>query len=261
MAGTAYDFVSPPAPDALSRAGADLVFLYAQESRWPGSEWVNDVLARGIGIILIWERGTLDSHGGYQSGVRDAQRAEAFAASVGYPARATMFYNLGDTNSHGADGYETVIADYVRGIRSVNPGRLIGGYGPGRAFAELDGVFRWVPETWNPGPADVVQIANSPSPLPNTDINVLHNVGMPQWGGHGGPTIPGDDNELNDIEKKQLSEVHAALVGKGFGADIQSHVLATSKKVEALHNAFFNKVYGVDLQSLIIAVYKKVLGR
>lgn len=191
-------------PSGQELADAGIVFAIAytgQGKPVPTREYLDDLRAHGVGFAFVGESYATRGFEGYSAGFVDAHYDDNQAASRGYPAGCVIFRALADTSN--VAGHEGAIAEYARGYRdglADASGRYVaGGYGPKAACEAARPYMQWLWGVWTwgygfgvcpdppPPDASLYQDANRPPPLPETDTNVISDLGIPYWRPDGQP--------------------------------------------------------------------------
>lgn len=194
----AVDFWGAPDPNAL---GAINPWPYTGNAQ-PSDAWFAAVAAlHNSPQAMIQETYSTRSQEGYAAGVYDCQFAEARARKRGV---GIVDYAISDGNS--ADVWDA--SEYGRGISDTATLRYFGygalgvlgsffagalaGRGAGLLVIGCDGAGgEHVPSTW--GSANLVTQVVGPSPIPGTDLNLVH-VDL-----QGADMTPEESQRLNEV--------------------------------------------------------------
>ena len=218
MPDIALDFSwQHPGVDELVANGVKAILFYSRVST-PPSDYIEAVLAAGIGALPIFETDATRSFLGFNAGREDAAEAAGDLSRIGVPEGVRLYVNMADTPS--VAGNEALIRDYANGFAESFPGKWrLGTYGPLSALrAAQEGSRRfdalWGVETWHPrGSGDptnnfavwadepdvvLVQMANVPPPISGTDANWIVKPDLGTWGGE-------DDMAISDEQMKTLA--------------------------------------------------------
>lgn len=203
----AVDFVVAPDPAALQEHDLE-PWPYTGNAR-PSADWVNECRSLGVApTVFIQETVSTRSQEGYQAGVYDCQFAEARARALGHVG--PIDYVVSDGNS--ADVWDA--SEYGRGISDTATLRYFGygalgvlasffagaraGEGAGLLVRGVDGAGgEHVPSTW--GNANLVTQVVGPSPIPNTDLNLVH--------------VDLEEQDMTPEESQRLNEVWGTIQG------------------------------------------------
>src|ERR1700758_526591 len=103
-----------------------------------------DLVANGLDVLCVVERGTTDADGGYTAGESTAQAALACARALGIPDDVVI------CAANDKPGYSQADVDYVRGFRDVLGLGRTGAYGSGPyvALCATQSVASWL---WQSG--------------------------------------------------------------------------------------------------------------
>lgn len=213
--GFALDFSGArPTPEAVKATGAEGVLVYTGNYR-PSDQDLDAYRAAGLTVVFIQESAATRAWQGYPAGVQDAQFADSRT-----PAGSLVYYNGSDTPN--VAGHEQAISDYFRGVGETTREAIVGAYG---SMATLDAARAghpkvqrlWGVETWNPlrvrrgwdgYPLDLMQLANTASPIPNTDRDDILSA---LW-------ARGEDVSLTSTQALQLTSIFADVTAlwKGY---------------------------------------------
>lgn len=196
-----FDFASWQGvdPAGLVAAGGGVVLVYMAPNRYePSGEFIQSCHDAGLGVVFIGESYATRAYEGYNAGLADAGWWDVRATVLGYPPECVIYYVLGDTNGADEAAHVGPISDYVRGLSDASGRDVIGVYG-GRAAidaarAASPKVQRaWGVETWGPWDGtdlDLMQIANTPSPVGGTDWDQMFRDDVGQWPRPSAPAPP-----------------------------------------------------------------------
>ncbi len=193
----AIDFsFARPTPQAVSDLNLDIL-VYTGNAR-PDKAYLDAMRAAGVAVTLIQESDPNRAQQGYNAGVADAQYADSRADEVGYPNHASIAYVVSDGSATNPSTGGDAIAAYAKGVQDTSR-RPFFFYGNQYAVDNaVSGANRalgsWVPSTW--GTATLLrQEANLASPIPDTDLNTVHQE-YAAWGqGVPTPTPPKEDDD------------------------------------------------------------------
>ncbi|MGV0791503.1 DUF1906 domain-containing protein [Mycolicibacterium sp. XJ1819] len=163
------------AADEIKAAGYDGALVYVSELR-PGADfdfkpvtrqYADSLRAAGLHVVSCYQYGKpgwptpSDYTRGYDGGVADAQTAQQLHSAAGGPPAAPIFFSIDEDID--LDTWNTVAADWLRGINSVLGVSRTGVYGHSRtcAWAIEDGVigpsttdghwWAWQTRAWSGG--------------------------------------------------------------------------------------------------------------
>ncbi len=208
MTLTALDasYTQHPAPE-VSGAGFSVAMYYTGNAR-PSAGYLAELVAYGIGVMLIQESNPERALEGYGAGVVDGQYAARRVEEAGLPDWVTIPLCVSDNTANTPSGAAAAIAiqAYVQGFSDACGNHRIALYGnrfavdAGRNVAKV--VWTWVPSTWYANDSDGMwQMANIPSPLDGTDLNwiliPLAQVGA--WGTSAPAPAPTPETEDDDM--------------------------------------------------------------
>jgi hypothetical protein len=219
MPDIALDFSSqhPDVSDLVAK-GVKAILFYSRVST-PPRDYLESVIAAGIGALPIFETAATRSFGGFDAGSNDAAEAEGDLHRLGVPEGVRLYVNMADTPD--VAGNEDMIRDYANGFAKSFPKKWrLGAYGPlgalraaqrgSRRFDALWGVETWHPDgsgnpnknfaVWAKEPDVVlVQMANVAAPIGGTDANWIVKPDLGAWGGE-------DDMAISDEQMATLAQ-------------------------------------------------------
>ena len=219
MPDIALDFSSqhPDVSDLVAK-GVKAILFYSRVST-PPRDYLESVIAAGIGALPIFETAATRSFGGFDAGSNDAAEAEGDLHRLGVPEGVRLYVNMADTPD--VAGNEDMIRDYANGFAKSFPKKWrLGAYGPlgalraaqrgSRRFDALWGVKTWHPDgsgnpnknfaVWAKEPDVVlVQMANVAAPIGGTDANWIVKPDLGAWGGEDDMAI--SDEQMNTLGK------------------------------------------------------------
>lgn len=211
----AFDFSGArPDPAEIVAAGGSgaLAYLGSGKPR-PDPGYIAALHAAGLWFVFIQESYASRAYEGYDAGAVDAHVAEADADAAGYPEECAIYVALGDTNRGDAAAHVAGIAEYARGFGDALRRPVFGGYGSREAVdaacaAQPKMQFRWTVETWGAnfeGYDHIVQMANTPSPIADTDLDQTFQADVGQWPRPGGapPAPPTPRSQEDDMDLYQ----------------------------------------------------------
>ncbi len=227
----AADAAGNPSPQALKDSGALFVGRYVgtQFQHFGVSRsYIDDCLAVGVGVLLIFEEWSSQFLGGYDVGRQMMNRMHDGWRALGAPDTIVPAVALVDPNPGAVPGNEQALIDFARG---VNDGCWLPewtGYGSkyGLDVVRNSGVAtkqtrRWGVGTWGFGEspsgqlpanvdADMIQHGNISAPVPGVDYNtVLRDMG------HWGEDVPLSEDDINRITLPLIQWMQNHVTGLG----------------------------------------------
>ncbi len=171
--GADYSWFRPSA-NHLSSSGVQWVARYLVPASYRSGKALTASEAtalrgRGVSIVLNYELAAGSARGGYEAGVRDAQRAETARREVGAPVLPIYFSIDYDERRTSA------VRSYLSGVASViGKARtgVYGGYYVVKAAADAGYPWRWQTYAWSGGRWDA-----------RAQLRQTHNGAL--WGGQG----------------------------------------------------------------------------
>jgi hypothetical protein len=228
----AADAAGHPDPQALRDAGYLFVGKYvgtAHQAYGVSRAYIDECLAVGIGVLLIFEEWGNQFLGGYEAALASCDRMMRGWDALGAPRDGTVLpaVALLDPSPSAVYGNESQFRDYARGWNDALPFPEFTGYGSLYAHMLAADVApkmtrRWGVGTWGYGEGrhgelpdaiafsvEMIQHGNVASPVPNTDHNTLYRADMGQWGGPAPRPKPKDSLMWVAIIKGLDGLVHA----------------------------------------------------
>lgn len=187
-------------------AGIVLAIAYTGQGKpRPTKDYIDSLLAAGVGFMFIGESSATRSQEGYNAGVADAQHDNAAMDSVGYPAHCWIARAMSDQNRDvPGPGLIPQMAAYAQGYGEASRAPSWLAYGNVHAVAAaLQGSTKcaggWVPSSWAQGNQyHIIQEANLTAPIAQTDLNTIH-IPFPWWGGTQGDDMGLDLTKAEDL--------------------------------------------------------------
>jgi hypothetical protein len=178
------------------------------------SEEVEYLRARGIEVVSVYEDREGTALEGFSRGAKDARKALEDAISLGMPAGRPIYFAV-DTDTTVAR-----VREYFLGVCSVLPHQQVGVYGGYWIVKGLadEGLATWLWQTraWSKVKGKVrwderIHLAQFPKSsndvvLGVCDLDWALKADYGQWG-----ESPGEENELNDEDRKLLKETNELL--------------------------------------------------
>lgn len=174
-----FSWARPPVGDLKAHFAGVARYLGAGAGKLLTKPEMDEYLAAGLAVAVVWETSAHRMDGGFPAGAQDAHEANAQADALGWPADRPIFF----ANDQNAATQAHV--DYMRGAKGTSA-RPVGVYGNAALIDAcwLLGIgYGWHVSTWGPrtGHACLSQEANWPSPVAGTDLNVALRA---DWGQH-----------------------------------------------------------------------------
>lgn len=173
-----YSFARPD-PAELARASTGVMRYLGYGPKVLTIHERDDLHRAGLSIGLVWETTARRMDDGGLAGASDAVAANDQADGLGWPTRPIYFAN--DQN-----GYRPEHLAYMQAAKAASR-RPVGAYGGSAGFQSACGEagvpFLWAVSTWGLSPRYppcLVQEANTPPPIPGTDVNSAR---ADDWGG------------------------------------------------------------------------------
>src|SRR5262249_31784386 len=153
-----YAWSRPSSPQALRAAGYTFVARYlswdTSGKNLTASE-AQSLFGVGIDVVANWEWGSNDALQGYDTGVSQAQEAQALATGCGMPPDRPIYFSV---DFDASPGQQAAIDSYFDGVASVLGASRVGAYGGYYVIQRLfdHGKIQWGWQTyaWSGGQWD-----------------------------------------------------------------------------------------------------------
>ena len=206
--------------------------------------------AVGLTIGLVWETTATMMDRGAAGGTGDAQDANRQADALGFPATRPIYF-ANDQNQA-----SSVHVQYMTAAKAASK-RPVGVYGSTAlvdACAALGITYGWKVSTWGPATANacLTQEANTPSPIPGTDMNYAHRDDWGQWP-YDSPVVDQEDVAVKIVLNKD-SQQGVALVDGQIVRSLGQRVFGVFGSVDTT-----GKFVRDEYANTLVAVYGPVV--
>ncbi|HEY1816565.1 MAG TPA: glycoside hydrolase domain-containing protein [Kofleriaceae bacterium] len=191
QSGLDYAWSRPSSPQALADAGYTFVARYLSydtTGKNLSASEAQGLIAAGVDIVANWEWAADDALDGYDTGVSDAQQAQALATGCGMPSDRPIYFSV---DFDASPDQQAAINDYFDGVASVLGVARTGAYGGYYVIQRLfdAGKIQWGWQTyaWSGGQwdsrAQLRQIQNGVTVAgADGDIDQSEAADFGQWG-------------------------------------------------------------------------------